>query len=107
MGLFDFLMGGGADINAGVEEYKKTAGAVLLDVRTVAEYKDGHVPGSINIPLQNIQQVTSKVREKSTPLYVYCHSGGRSAQAAAGLKQLGYTNVHNIGGIMNYRGAVE
>lgn len=106
MGLFDFLMGG-ADINAGVEECQCTAGAVLLDVRTVEEYRGGHVPQSVNIPLQNLQMVTSKVRDKETPLYVYCHSGGRSSQACAGLKQLGYTNVHNIGGIMNYRGAVE
>ncbi|MDD7268061.1 MAG: rhodanese-like domain-containing protein [Lachnospiraceae bacterium] len=106
MGLFEFFMGA-ADINAGVEEFKRTQDAVLLDVRTAEEYRGGHVPQSVNIPLQNLQMVTSKVRNKQTPLYIYCHSGSRSSQACAGLKRLGYTNVHNIGGIMNYRGAVE
>ena len=50
MGFFDFLKQ--ANINQGIEEYKRTAGAVLLDVRTPQEYQEGHIPESKNVPLQ-------------------------------------------------------
>ena len=49
MGFFDFLKQ--ANINQGIEEYKRTAGAVLLDVRTPQEYQEGHIPESKNVPL--------------------------------------------------------
>ena len=52
MGFFDFLHG--PDINQGVEEYGGLEGAVLLDVRTPQEYRDGHIPGSVNVPLQSL-----------------------------------------------------
>ncbi len=105
MGLFDLLRG--ADINQGVEEWKSTQGAVLVDVRTADEYRQGHIPGSINIPLSDISRIKSRVPGKDTPLFVHCLSGGRSSQAAAQLKQMGYTRVKNIGGINRYRGKVE
>ena len=105
MGLFDFFLNT-ADINTGVEEYEKNDGAVLLDVRTIEEYRDGHIDGSVNIPLDRISSVENTVKDKSTPLYVYCLSGGRSGQAVSYLKQIGYTNVKNIGGISSYRGKV-
>ncbi|MDY5055898.1 MAG: rhodanese-like domain-containing protein, partial [Bullifex sp.] len=49
MGFFDFLKG--PDINEGVKEYRETNGAVLIDVRTPEEYREGHIPESMNIPL--------------------------------------------------------
>lgn len=104
MGLFDFLKH--TDINQGVAEFQQTAGAVLVDVRTPEEYRDGHVPGSINVPLQQIEDIELEVAEKGTPLYVYCRSGARSRQAAALLKEMGYEDVHNIGGILDYQGKV-
>ena len=94
------------DINTGVAEYKTNVSAVLLDVRTLEEYSDGHIDGSVNIPLDRIYSVENIVKDKSTPLYVYCLSGGRSAQAVSYLKQIGYTNAKNIGGISSYRGKV-
>ena len=105
MGLFDFLKY--TDINQGVSEFQQTAGAVLVDVRTPEEYRDGHVPGSINVPLQQIEDIELEIAEKNTPLYVYCRSGARSRQAAALLKEMGYEDVHNIGGILDYQGKVE
>lgn len=105
MGLLDFLRG--PDINKGVEEYKNTAGAVLLDVRTPSEYADGHVPGSKNVPLQNISSIIDVVNDKDTQLFVYCYSGSRSSAATKALKQIGYTNVTNIGGISSYKGKRE
>lgn len=105
MGFFDFLKQ--PDINRGAEECRSTAGAVLLDVRTAQEYRQGHIPGSINIPLQQLGKTTELIENKQTPLYVYCQSGARSRQATALLQQLGYTNTVNIGGITAYSGKVE
>lgn len=105
MGFLDALRG--PDINRGVLEYQSTAGAVLLDVRTAEEYKGGHIPGSKNIPLDALERVPEAVREKTTPIFVHCLSGARSARAAAAMKRMGYTNVKNIGGINGYHGKVE
>ncbi len=105
MGFFDFLRS--PDINEGVKQYQSEANAVLLDVRTPQEYREGHIPGSKNVPLQNIEMVSSVVKDKNTPVFVHCLSGGRSGQAAAILKRMGYTNVKNIGGISAYHGKVK
>ena len=105
MGFFDLLKG--PDINQGVKEYSTTDGAVLLDVRTPDEYRQGHIPGSKNVPLQSISKVAGMIDNKSTTIFVHCLSGARSRQAAAILKQMGYTSVKNIGGISAYAGKVE
>ena len=105
MGFFNFSKH--TDINQGVEQYKTTSGAILLDVRTPQEYAEGHIPESRNIQLQNIDKAEEIVDNKDAPLFVHCLSGGRSRQAAAVLKQMGYTNVTNIGGIADYHGKVE
>ena len=105
MGIFDFFKH--PDINQGVQEYKNAAGAVLLDVRTPQEYRKGHIPGSQNVPLQQLDKVEEVTENKDTVLYVYCRSGARSRQAVSLLQAMGYTNVHNIGGIAAYSGKVE
>ena len=105
MGFLDFLKG--ADINSGVDEFKATPGALLLDVRTPQEYRSGHIPGSENVPLQVIDGATGRLEAKDTPVFVYCQSGGRSSQAAAALKRMGYSCVKNIGGIASYSGTLE
>lgn len=105
MGFLDFLKA--PDINRGVEEFKTTDRAVLLDVRTPGEYREGHIPGSKNIPLQTLDETQEIIENKDTPIFVHCLSGGRSRQATAILQQMGYSNVKNIGGISAYRGKVE
>jgi len=105
MGFFDLFKQN--DINQGVKDYHNIPGAVLLDVRTPQEYREGHIPGSKNLPLQTIDKVDSIVENKDTVLYVYCHSGARSRQAASMLQHMGYNNVQNIGGITAYSGKVE
>ena len=105
MGFFDFLKQ--PDINKGVMEYRNTDEAVLLDVRTPQEYREGHIPGSKNVPLQQLDKISSVADNKNVPLFVYCYSGGRSRQAASMLQHMGYTNVQNIGGITAYQGKVE
>ena len=65
MGFFDFLKQ--ANINQGIEEYKRTAGAVLLDVRMPQEYQEGHIPESKNVPLQQLNNVVSVVKNTEIP----------------------------------------
>ena len=105
MSFFDFFKQ--PDINQGMKEYQTAPSAVLLDVRTPDEYREGHIPGSVNVPLQSIDQVIAVVKNKNIPLFIYCHSGSRSRQAAGMLQRMGYTKVNNIGGISAYSGKVE
>ena len=105
MSFFDFMKV--PDINQGVKEYSTTEDAVLLDVRTPEEYRQGHIPGSKNVPLQSISKVAGMIDNKATPIFVHCLSGARSSQATDILQQMGYTNVKNIGGISAYAGKVE
>lgn len=105
MGFFDLFRQ--PDINQGVEEYRAVPQAILLDVRTPEEYRGGHVPGSRNLPLQQIEKINSIAEKKETPLFVYCQSGARSRQAVSLLQRMGYENVNNIGGMAAYRGKVE
>ena len=71
-------------------------GALLLDVRTPAEFSEGHLPRAANIPVQVLPNRLSEVGDRSRPVVVYCRSGGRSAQAAAMLSAAGY-QVKDIG----------
>lgn len=103
--LFDFLKR--PDINDGVDDFNQTDGAVLLDVRTKAEYRNGHVPESKNIDVAEIDRAASMISDRNTPVFVYCQSGARSARASDILKKMGYTNVNNIGGIGSYTGTIE
>lgn len=105
MELFDIFKQ--ANINEGLQEYRNTRGAVLLDVRTPDEYRQGHVPGSKSVPVQQLDKVNSIVKYKNIPLFVYCYSGSRSRQAVSVLQRMGYKDVRNIGGIVSYRGKVE
>ena len=95
------------NINAGVEEYRNNPGALLVDVRGADEYRQGHRPGSVNLPLPSLSGRKSIGVGKDSPVYVYCLSGARSAQAAAMLRRIGYNKVKNIGGIAGYKGEVE
>ncbi len=72
-------------------------GAQIIDVRTKDEYKQGHIKGSVNIPLQVLKNNLNKIK-KDLPVITCCASGIRSASAKSILKANGYTNVHNGGG---------
>lgn len=94
-----------SDLNSEIEKFKQTTNAVLLDVRTKEEFREGHIPGSINIPVDRLE-VTALNINKDATIFVYCHSGARSSRAVAILKRLGYNNAKNIGGIIDYSGEV-
>lgn len=103
--MFDFMKK--QDINSGVADFAGTDGAVLLDVRTSDEYRQGHVPKSRNIDLAELHGVSKIITDKSTPIFVYCYSGARSGKAVNMLRSIGYAAVKNIGGISTYTGAIE
>lgn len=103
MGFFNF--GSGPDINVLMEEAKETEGSVVIDVRTEGEYAQGHIAGSINIPMDKVQVILNNYT-KETPLYIYCLSGARSDSVVSYLEDLGY-NAIDMGGIMNWEGNVE
>jgi thioredoxin len=80
-------------------QLKQSSNAQLIDVRTPAEFADGHLPDAVNINSQdpNFNQTLSQL-DKSKPVFVYCLSGGRSKGAVEKLHELGYTNVHELKG---------
>jgi phage shock protein E len=75
------------------------AGAAVIDVRTPDEFADGAYPGAKNIPLQALPSRFGEIGPKDKPVVLYCASGSRSSAAMAFLKQNGYTEVVNAGGL--------
>lgn len=82
------------------------SGALLVDVRTPAEFKTGSVKGATNIPLDRIGQHADKLRQKSQ-VVVFCRSGARSAQAKAVLERQGCQNVINGGALHRVSQALD
>ena len=81
---------------------------IILDVRTIAEYNEGHIPNAICIPNETIGNNTiSELPDKEQLILIYCRSGNRSKQAAEKLKKLGYTNLIEFGGIIDWKGEIE
>ena len=77
-------------------------GAIVVDVRTPSEYKDGHVKGSINLPLQTLKANLNKLK-KDQVIITCCRSGSRSRMAKRMLKTKGFEQVHNGGAWTNLR----
>ena len=94
MGFLDFL-GFGTKTNA-VQEYVQK-GAIILDVRTPAEFKDGHIKGSKNIALQTLNGQVETIKKWNKPIIACCKSGMRSAQATSILKQNGIDCINGGG----------
>lgn len=80
-------------------------GAVILDVRTKAEYQQGHIRGSINIPLQSLDNNLSKLN-KDKPVITCCASGMRSGSAKMILRSKGFSQVYNGGGWTSLRNKI-
>lgn len=88
-------------------EIKKAANGIVLDVRTIGEYTEGHLANAINIDWNgNSFDAEVKKLDKNKPLFVYCKVGGRSASAADRLRALGFTQVYELsGGILAWEAA--
>ena len=105
MGILDIFKK--ADMNQAVETCRNTPGAVLIDVRSPSEFAGGHIPGSINLPIQALQHAEDQLDDPDAPIYVYCQSGARSSRAAKLLEVMGYARVTDLGGIGGYSGPLE
>ena len=80
---------------------------IILDVRTVIEYNEGHIPNAICIPNETIDNsIFDELQNKDQLILIYCRSGNRSKQAALKLKNLGYTNLIEFGGIIDWKGEI-
>lgn len=92
------------DIN--MEELKRLVanGAILLDVRSPQEYKEGHLEGAISIPEYELKSRSkNELQDKNINIIIYCSSGSRSKKAKKILEKMGYHNVYNLyNGIQNY-----
>ncbi len=87
------------------EMMAKDDGHVIVDVRRMDEYIEGHIPGAICIPNENIdQEKPEKLPDTDQIILVYCRSGNRSKQAAEKLAAMGYRNVYEFGGIITWTG---
>lgn len=86
-----------------------TAGSyIILDVRRADEYAAGHIPGAINVANESIGiEAPIELPDKNQIIYVYCRSGNRSRQAAEKLAKIGYSNIIEFGGIIDWTGQIE
>ena len=93
----------------GIEIAKKNPDTIIVDVRRDDEYKNGHIPGAVLLTMETITAETaSKVLpDKNQMILIYCRSGRRSKIAAQNLLDLGYTNIIEFGGILDYKGKIE
>lgn len=90
-----------------VEIMNENNNYIILDVRTIAEYNEGHIPNAICIPNETIgSNIINELPDKEQLILVYCRSGNRSKQAAEKLKKLGYTNLIEFGGIIDWKGEI-
>ena len=81
---------------------------IILDVRRPDEYAEGHIPGAINIPNEEIGTAEiAELPDKSHLILVYCRSGRRSKEASEKLVKLGYKNIVEFGGILDWKGEIE
>ena len=81
---------------------------IILDVRRGDEFASGHIPGAINVANESIGTAEiPELPDKDQLILVYCRSGNRSKQAAKKLVDLGYTNIVEFGGILDWPGDIE
>ena len=81
---------------------------IILDVRRPDEFAEGHIPGAINVPNEEIGTTEiAELPDKSQLILVYCRSGRRSKEASEKLVKLGYTNIVEFGGILDWKGEIE
>lgn len=106
MSFFARMFGGVSAAQISVADYKERffdgkEPHLLIDVRSPEEYTSGFIPGARNIPLQNLARETGTL-PRDKPLILYCRSGSRSASAASMLKQAGFADVHDLGGLFGW-----
>ena len=80
---------------------------IILDVRTMDEYRTGHIENAVCIPNETItKDIVKQLPDKDQRIFVYCRSGNRSRQAASKLASFGYSDIIEFGGINSWKGKV-
>ena len=89
------------------EIFKTKGDYIIVDVRRPDEFAEGHIPSAINIVNEEITTAPVELKDKDQVIYVYCRSGRRSKEASEKLVNLGYTNIIEFGGIIDWTGDIE
>ena len=85
-------------VSATVAQEYLRKGALVVDVRSEDEFRSRHLPGAVNITLDDLaQSLPARVKDKQQPVLLHCLSGTRSGMARRELKRMGYANVFNLG----------
>ena len=93
------------DMDQAISLMETESNYIIVDVRTLAEYNERHIPEAVNIPNDNIgSEEITELPDKQQLILVSCRSGNRSKQAAQTLADMGYTNVVEFGGINDWSG---
>jgi rhodanese-related sulfurtransferase len=100
VGYLVFMPGG--EVSGSEARRLVAAGARLVDVRTPGEFAAGHLPGAVNIPVQELDRRMAELDAKDRPIVLYCRSGNRSGQAARMLESAGYSQVHDLGAMSRW-----
>lgn len=87
---------------AEAKEIIETQSPIIVDVRTTEEFASGHIADAINIPVESITAAPVELPDKDALIVIYCRSGNRSEQATRKLLDLGYTNLYDFGGIIDW-----
>lgn len=105
MGWWAWLFGGGGSAIERIDGLRARAlvedGATLLDVRTPAEFAQGHLPNAVNIPVDAIARRVGEL-DRTKPVIVYCRSGHRSQGAGKQLRNLGFRDVYDLGSLRSW-----
>ena len=92
-------------INKAIEMMESESNYIILDVRTFEEYNERHIPGAICVPNESIgTEPIDELPQKDQLILVYCRSGRRSKEAAEKLAAMGYSNIYEFGGILDWTG---
>jgi rhodanese-related sulfurtransferase len=95
------------DAETAIEMMASGEDFILVDVRTQAEFDEGHIEGALLLPVDQIETLSvEQLLNKDAVILVYCRSGSRSAQASKILVELGYINVYDFGGIIDWPGEI-
>lgn len=91
------------EVNNIIEKYSVEDDVYIIDVREIAEYEEGHLSLAINVPLSKLNSIKDiEVIGKNSKIIVYCRSGSRSKEAQERLKNMGYNNAYDMGGILDW-----
>lgn len=90
------------EVNGIIENFENLEHVYIIDVREEDEYESGHLINSYNIPLSRLDDIENENISKDSKIIIYCRSGNRSKTAQEKLNSMGYTNVYDMGGIVNW-----